>query len=80
MGIFLGRLTQKRPLYQIQDRKECFQDQNSKVLEKTKELKFFKGVSPWFLSKNRIFYEECLFHNLDQKRSFFDILDSKEWF
>ena len=27
-----------------------------------------------------MFYEGCLFRKLDQKRSFFDILDSKECF
>ena len=48
--------------------------------KKSKKSKFFKGVTPWFLLKNGTFYEGCLFRKLDQKRSFFDILDSKECF
>ena len=41
-------------------------------------MNFFKKVSPWFLSKNRIFYQGYFWGKLNQKRPFFDILDKKE--
>ena len=34
---------------------ECVLDQNRKVLKNSKKSTFCKGVSPWFLSKNRRF-------------------------
>ena len=42
--------------------------------------KFFKGVSPWFWSKNRTFYHVCFLGKLSKKRSFFDILNKKDCF
>ena len=62
-GYFLGKLNQKRPFFDILDKKECVLDQNSKVLKQSQKLKFFKWVSPWFLSRNRIFSQGCLFGN-----------------
>ena len=46
----------------------------------SKELKFSKGVSPRFLSKNRTFYHLCFLGKSTQKKSFFYILDKKESF
>ena len=53
---FLGKSSQKRLLSDTLERKECFFfHQKSEFFLKTpKNLKFFKGVSPWFLSKNQI--------------------------
>ena len=62
-GYFGGKLSQKRPFFDILDRRECSLDQISEVLKKSKKSKFFKEVSAWFLSKNRIFYQGCLFRN-----------------
>ena len=54
--LFFGEIQpQKKSLFDILDKKECFLDQKSKVRKKTKNSKICKGVSPWFLSKNRHF-------------------------
>ena len=46
----------------------------------SEEWKFSSKVSPWFLSKIRMFSYRYFFGELSQKRSFFDILDRKECF
>ena len=76
--VFISQLHQKKKFFDIPDRKECFLHQKSAALKKVQKSKFFKGVGPWFLSKNRIFYQGCSFRIIDQKRSFFDILDRKQ--
>ena len=45
-----------------------------------KKSTFSKEFSPSFLSKNWTFSHQCFLQKLCQKRSFFDILDRKEWF
>ena len=44
-------------------------------------MEIFKGVGPWFWSKNRIFLS-CMFFlaKLSKKRSFFDILNKQDCF
>ena len=76
----LGKSSHKRSLYDILDRREWFLDRNSKVWNKCKKSKIFKGVSSWFLAKNRPFSHVRLFGKSSHKRSFFDILDRKECF
>ena len=49
---FLSKKKQKKTFFYILDRKECFLDQQRKVLKNSKESTFCKGVSSWFLSKN----------------------------
>ena len=53
---------------------------NSAVLTRAKKWTFFKGVSPWFLSKNRTFSYRCFSQKLCHKRSFFNILERKQSF
>ena len=57
-----------------QSRKDRF------LIEKSKNSKFSKGVSPWFLSKNGTFCHLCFLGKSIQKRAFLDILDNKECF
>ena len=78
-GCLFRKLYQKRSIFYILERKEWLLDQKKCGFKQSKNRKYFKGVSPSFLSKNRIFYQQCLFRKLDQKRSFFDILERKEW-
>ena len=61
-------------------RKECFLDHKRKVLKNSKKSSFCKGVSPWFLSKNRPFSHFFFLTKKSQKETFFDILDRKECF
>ena len=49
-----------------------------KVLKNSKKSTFCKGVSPWFLSKNRPFSHFFFLSKKSQKETFFDILDRKE--
>ena len=51
-----------------------------KFSQSRKKSAFSKGVSPWFLSKNRPFPHIFVFSKISKKKTFFDILDRKEWF
>ena len=76
---FLSKKRQKETFFHILDRNECFLDHKRKVAKNAKNSTFCKGVSPWFLSKNRPFSQSFL-SKKSQKQTFFDILDSKEKF
>ena len=52
---FFSQKCQKETFFFILDSKECFLDPKSEILAKSKKSTFCKGVSPWFLSKNRPF-------------------------
>ena len=52
----LSKKSKKQTVFDILDRKECFLDLKSEVLRNWKKSKCCKGVSPWFLSKNRPFF------------------------
>ena len=76
---FLTKKSQKETFFDILDRKECFLDLKSEVLKNSKKWTVCKGVSPWFLSKNRPFSHMFFFlDKKSQKQTFFDILDRKE--
>ena len=77
---FLSKKSQKQTVFDILDRKECFLDLKSEVLKKSRKSTFCKGVSPWFLSKNRPFSYMFFLSKKSQKQTLFDILDTKEWF
>ena len=53
--VFFSKKSQKESFFEILDSKEFFLDLKSEVLAKSKKSTFCKGVSPWFLSKNRPF-------------------------
>ena len=67
----------KQTFFDILDRKECFLDLKSEVLKNSKKSTFSKGVSPWFLSKNRPYSYKIFFEQKGKKEKFFDILDRK---
>ena len=77
---FLSKKSKKETFFDILDRKECFLDLKSEVLKKSRKSTFCKGVSPWFLSKNRPFSYMFFLSKKSQKQTLFDILDTKEWF
>ena len=52
---FLTKKNQKERFFDILDRKECLLDLKSESLKRSKKSTFCKRVSPWFLSKNRLF-------------------------
>ena len=75
---FLSKKSQKQTVFDILDTKECFLDLRSEVLTKSRKSTFCKGVSPWFLSKNRPFSYMFFLSKKSQKQTVFDILKNKE--
>ena len=75
--LFLGKRSKRETFSDILDRKECFLDHKREVLKNSKKSTFCKGVSPWFLSKNRPFSYKIFFEQKRKKETFFDILDRK---
>ena len=49
---FLRNTGQENVLYDILERKNAFLDYKNKKFKNSKNWHFFKGVNPWFLSKN----------------------------
>ena len=76
----LSKQSKKETYFDILDSKEFFLDLKSETLAKSKKSAFCKGVSPWFLSKNRPYSYQIFFEQKGKKETFFDILDSKECF
>ena len=77
---FLTKKSQKETFFDILDRKECFLDLKSEVLKNSKKSTFSKGVSPWFLAKIRPSSYMFFLSKQSKKETYFDILDSKEFF
>ena len=77
---FWAKKARKKTFFVILDRKECFLEHKRKVLKNSKKAAFWKGVSPWFLSKNRPFSDMFFFSKKRQKETFFNILDRKDCF
>ena len=48
---FLGKIRQKKVIGNVLYRKLAFLDYKNNYLKKSKNLHFFKGVSPWFWPK-----------------------------
>ena len=66
----MSRESQKETFFYILDSKECFWNRKSEVLAKSKKSTFCKGVSPWFLSKNRAFSYMFFFEQKARKQHF----------
>ena len=73
----LSKQSKKETFFDILDSKERFLVLKSDTLAKSKKSAFCKGVSPWFLSKNRPFSYMFFLSKKSQKEAFFDILDRK---
>ena len=78
MFFFLSEERKKETFFDLLDRNKCFFDVKCEVLKKSKKSTFCKGVSPWFLSKNRPVFHMFFLSKKSQKETFFDILDRKE--
>ena len=68
---FLTKKSQKERFFDILDRNECFLDLKSEVLKRSKKSTFCKRVSPWFLSKNRLFSYMFFFQPKKPERNIF---------
>ena len=60
-SVLLSKESKKETFFDVLDRKERFLDLKSEVLKKSKKSTFCKGISPWFLSKNRALFHMFFF-------------------
>ena len=80
IGIFFGQIKPEIIVFWYSWWKRMFLDQKSEIFKKSEKSTFSKGVSSWFLWKNRMFSHWYFLGKLSQKRFFFDILDGRECF
>ena len=52
----LGNIRREKVFYDILERKNAFRGYKSKMLKKSKNSQFSKGLNPWFWSKNGHFF------------------------
>ena len=84
-GIFFhlfifGKIGKKKVSGHILGRKHAFLDYNNKKEKTSKNWPFSTGVSPWFWSKNEIFFHLFIFGKIGKKKDFSDILERKNSF
>ena len=79
MAIFptslISNIGQENVFYIIQERKNAFLGYKNKKFWKSKNWHFFKGVNPWFWSKNDHFSSFFGLGNIGQENVFYDILE-----
>ena len=78
--VFLGTLGQENVFYDILKRKNTFLGYKNKKFKKSKNWHFFKGVNPWFWSKNGRLSKFFFLGNIGQQNVFYDILERKNAF
>ena len=77
---FLGNIGQENVFYDILERKKAFLGYINKKFKKSKNWHFFKGVNPWFWSKNGHFSNFFFLGNIGKENVFYDILERKNSF
>ena len=77
---FLVNIVQENIRYDILERKIAFLGYKSKMLKKSKNWHFSKGVNRWFWSKNGHFSNFSFLGNIGQENVFYDILERKNAF
>ena len=63
--------------YDIIERKNAFLGYKNKKFKRSKNWHFYKGVNPWFWSKNGHFSNFYFLENTGQENVFYDILERK---
>ena len=74
---FFGNIGQESVFYDILERKNPFLAYKNKKFKKSKNWHFYKGVNPWFWSKNGHFFNFSFLSYLGHKNVFYDILERK---
>ena len=64
---FLGNKVKENAFYDILKRKNAFLGYKNKMLKKSKNWHFSKGVNPWFCSKNGLILKLFLLGNIVQE-------------
>ena len=77
---FLGKIGQENILNDILEQKNVFLGYKNKMLKKSKNWDFSKGVNPWFWSKNGHFLHFLFLGIIGQENVFHDILERKKAF
>ena len=75
---FLGNIDKENVFYDILERKNAFLGYKNKKFEQSKNWHFFKGVNPWFWSKNGHFSNFFFLGNIDREIVCYDILEQKK--
>ena len=78
--LFLGNIGLENILYDILERKNAFLGFKNKKFKKSKNWDFWKGVNPWFCSKNDHFSNLFFLGNIGQENILYDILEGKNAF
>ena len=74
-SFFLGIIGQENVFGDILERQNAFLNYKNKKFKKSKNWHFFKGVNPWFTSKNGHFSNFFFLSNMGQENVFYDILE-----
>ena len=74
---FWGNIGEENVFYDILERKNAFLGYRNKKFKKSKHWHFFKGVNPWFWSKNGHFFKLFVLGNIRHENVFYDILAEK---
>ena len=77
---FSGNIGHENVFYDILKQKNDFQGYKKNKFKKSKNWNFFKGVNPWFWSKNGRFSNFFFLGNIGQENVFYDILERKNPF
>ena len=78
---FLGNMGQENVVYDILEQKKRLSSlYKYKKFKKEKNCHFFKGVNPWFWSKNGHFSNFFFLGVIFQENVFYDILEQKNAF
>ena len=77
---FSSYICKENVFYDILEGKNAFLAYKNKKIKKWKNWHFFKGVNPWFWSKNGHFFKLFFLGNIGQENVFYDILEQKNAF
>ena len=77
---FWGNIGKKNVFYDILERENASLSYKNKKLKKSRNRHFFKGVNPWFWSKNGHYFKLFFLGNIGQENVFYDILEGKNAF
>ena len=74
---FLGSIGKENVFYDLLELKNVFLGYKNKKFKKSKNWHFWKGVNPWFWSKNCHFAKVFFLGNIGQENVFYNILEQK---
>ena len=77
---FSGNIGHENVFSDILKQNNAFQGYKKNNFKKSKNWHFFKGVNPWFWSKNDRFSNFSFLGNIGQQNVFYDILERKSAF